>query len=390
MLNNYTYREKGEDKENPGLLIPRYVATGRTSPTGKVYPAVTKKNEDELVPVRSIVTKCKGNLYEVTPDLLGKAFLKASFPDGSAIGPSVGTSFTESTTQGILALKHGGHERKQAVEGNLYAPKDCELIEDGKFLKLKVRGNKELVYPKPSNWVGLGKTEFKEGELVGTAYNTSSPIIMLNSVLKLMQAKGGTGSKYFEKDNVIISDCYAYEEGVINYVEDKHGRMNVTIGNRYYAYNPEAMYYYPSGTTIKKFQRFCSGVVNMRQVSSDLGGDLSSIFNIFRRQYYTLVKDDFIENGVGPHDMPEEIVEIVFAGLTNIVRTDKGDVTEVEFQGTQTSITNNKSKSFFTALSFGWSESAVDKAIRGELNLEKDTMTETVLGLLLNDNLDKV
>ena len=55
-----------------------------------------------------------------------------------------------------------------------------------------------------------------------------------------------------------------------------------------------------------------------------------------------------------------------------------------------TSITNNKSKSFFTALSFGWSESAVDKAIRGELNLEKDTMTETVLGLLLNDNLDKV
>ena len=237
MLNNYTYKEKGEDKENPGLLIPRYVAAGRTSPAGKVYPAVTKKNEDELVPVRSIVTKCKGNLYEVTPDLLGKAFLKASFPNGSAIGPSVGTSFTESTTQGILGLKHGGHERKQAVEGNLYAPKDCELIEDGRFLKLKVRGNKELVYPKPSNWVGLGKTEFKEGELIGTAYNTSSPIIMLNSVLKLMQAKGGTGSKYFEKDNVIITDCYAYEEGVINYVEDKHGRMNVTIGNRYYAYN---------------------------------------------------------------------------------------------------------------------------------------------------------
>ena len=37
LLNSYVYRE-GEDLENPGLLIPRYRASGRTAPSGKIYP----------------------------------------------------------------------------------------------------------------------------------------------------------------------------------------------------------------------------------------------------------------------------------------------------------------------------------------------------------------
>lgn len=81
------------------------MASGRTAPDGKVYPEVSRMNDDDLVPVRSIVTKEDGNLTEITPDLLGKKFLKASIPDGSSLGLSMGTSFTESTTQGILGLK---------------------------------------------------------------------------------------------------------------------------------------------------------------------------------------------------------------------------------------------------------------------------------------------
>ena len=77
------------------------------------------------------------------------------------------------------------------------------MIEEGKWLILKVRGG-ELKYPRPDNWINLGKTKFKAGELIGSAYNTSSPIIKLNSVLKLMQAKGGNGNieylAYFTKD----------------------------------------------------------------------------------------------------------------------------------------------------------------------------------------------
>ena len=78
MLNNYTFTREGEDKDNEGLMIPRYLASGRTAPNGKVYPEVARTNEDDLVPVRSIVKKRTGDINMVTPDLLSKRFLQAS------------------------------------------------------------------------------------------------------------------------------------------------------------------------------------------------------------------------------------------------------------------------------------------------------------------------
>ncbi len=106
VLNNFVYHE-GEDKDNPGLLIPRYKALGRTAPSGEVYPMsyAGKPDENDLVPVRSIVTKNKGDLNTVTPDLIGKKFYDLT--DGAAIGYSFATSLTEGTTQAALGLKHG-------------------------------------------------------------------------------------------------------------------------------------------------------------------------------------------------------------------------------------------------------------------------------------------
>ena len=204
-----------------------------------------------------------------------------------------------------------------------------------------------------------------------------------------MNAKGGNGVKYFEKDNIIISDAYAYEDGKIRYVEGKRGDIEVWVGDRQYVYSPQSIYYYPEGTEIKKFQRFCSGIVNMRQVSSDLGDDLDAIYNIFRKQYYSLTSNSYQKNGyVDPGDMQEEIVEMVFAGLTNMIYDQKtSKLEEIEYLGTQQAVLNRKS--FFTTLSYGWSSKSIDKALRGEVNLEEDVMTTTVLSLLLHDQLDK-
>ena len=103
-MNNYIYQD-GEDDTNPGLLIPRYKALGRTAPDGKVYPdkPMARESENDLVPVRSIITKKDGDLDVVTPDLIGKKF--KDFTPGAAIGLSFATSFTESTTQAALGLK---------------------------------------------------------------------------------------------------------------------------------------------------------------------------------------------------------------------------------------------------------------------------------------------
>ena len=46
-----------------------------------------------------------------------------------------------------------------------------------------------------------------------------------------MNAKGSSGIKYYEKDKVVIADCYSYNEGKIKYVEDKEGRIEVYIGD---------------------------------------------------------------------------------------------------------------------------------------------------------------
>lgn len=391
MLNNYTFTREGEDKDNEGLMIPRYLASGRTAPNGKVYPEVARTNEDDLVPVRSIVKKKTGDINLVTPDLLSKRFLQASFPNNSALGLSAGTSFSESTTQSILGLKHGGHERIQDLTGNLYAEKDCTVREEGKWLILKVRGG-EQKFPRPSNWVAMPKEKYSAGELIGTAYNSTSPVYKLNAVIKLMNAKGSSGIKYYEKDKVVIADCYSYNEGKIKYVEDKEGRIEVYIGDTRYAYSPESMYYFPEGTVIKKYQRFCSGVANMRQVSSDLGSDIDGIFNIFRKQYYSLTSSSYQKSGVvSPGDMQEEIIELVFTGLTNPKYVDgnpENKLEELEYLGTQNAILNRKS--FFTTLSYGWSNKIIGKALSGEIELENDVMTDTILGVLMNDKLDKI
>lgn len=393
VLNNYVFHE-GEDKDNPGLLIPRYKAKGRTAPNGIVYTRdVARPDENDLVPVRSIVTKNKGDLNVVTPDLIGTRFRDLGVTDGTAIGLSFATSFTEATTQGALSLKHGGHERKLDTSGYLVARKACTFREEGRWFYLKVKGKaKEEKYPRPDNLVTLGKDTFEAGENVCVAYNTVSPIAQLNSTIKLIKARGNNGKRYYEKDNIIVSDCYALEDGEINYVETPDGDIEVHIGSGVYQYNPLCMYYFPDGAQVKKFDRICSGVVNMTHVISYFGDDICSIYLIFRKQIYTLTDKKFPKpngtNGVTTMESTqEEIIELLFRGLTSVsYDPETAKIEEIEFQGTHPAI--QAKKSFYSTLSFGHSSKVISKAIRGDINFEGDVMTETVLGLLLNNTLD--
>ena len=378
--------EDGEDKENDGLMIPRYIASGRTSPSGKVYPEVKKKDETNLVPVRSIITKHTGDPNVVTPDLLSTGMKKTGLTPGAAIGASFGTSLTENITQSLLALKHGGHEKKIAMDTVFYAPKACELENDGKWLILKVRGGK-MIYPQPENWVGTGKGKFKEGDLIGSAYTTETPAYRLNAIIHVMGAKSTSGTRYFEKENVVVSDCFAYEDGQIHYKEDKAGNIRVYIGNTEYQYNPECLYYFPDGAQVKKFDKICSGTVNMYNVVNDLGNNINDMFNIFRKQFYTLNNADFINTKiVQPDWMQEEIIELVFAGLIKQkIDPNSAKLESVEYQGASKAILSRNS--FFTTLSYGYSSRVMAKAMRGELNVKGDIMTDTVLGLLLQDKI---
>lgn len=285
--------------------------------------------------------------------------------------------------------KHGGHERIIDESGYFKAPKACELLQEGRWLKLKVRGG-EMVYPRPDNFVPVGgKTKFAAGEIIGTAYETTSPIYKLNALIKLMRAKGSDGTRYFEKDNVIVSDCYAYEDGKIQYKETKDGDIEIWIGSHQYDYNPECMYYYADGTEIKKFQRFASGVVNMNHVISELKTNIQDIYMIFRKQFYTLTDGGFLKKGLSDlHSSQEELVELLFTSLIHASIDPKTmKVDEIEYQGTQTGVLSRSS--FYTVLSYGYSSKVVSRALKGDISLQGDVMTETILGLLLDNKLDK-
>lgn len=285
-------------------------------------------------------------------------------------------------------MKHGGHERVLQMDGILKAPKQCEFREEGRWIYLKVRGG-ELKYPRPDNWVSVGKEKFEKGDTIGTAYNTTSPIYKLNALIKLMRAKGSDGTRYFEKDNVIVSDSYCYKSGTIHYKETKDGDIEVWIGDIQYDYNPECMYYYPDGTEIKKYQRFASGVVNMNHVISALGGNINDIYLIFRKQFYTLSDGDFLKKGITSlNSSQEELVELLFNSLIRVNRDpETNEIEDIDYLGTQTGVLNKKS--FYTVLSYGYSSRVVSKALKGDLNLSGDVMTETILGLLLNNKLDE-
>lgn len=385
LCNNFQYME-GEDPDNACILIPRYRAVGRVSPDGKRYGKVTKQNESDLVQVRSIITKSTNRDY-VTPDLINNyGYKDVTF--GSGFGIALATGFSESTTQSLLGLKHGGHERVLDRSGYLYAPKPCKLSSDDNFIYLKVRG-KELKYPKPENIVFMGKNEFQEGEIVGTAYNTTTPIYNLNAMAALMRARVSAGVRYFEKDVMIVSDCYALADGVIHYEVDKRGEMTVKIGDHEYDYNPKCMYYYPEGTAIKKYQRICSGIVNINRVMREFGPDIQSSYLVFRNQMYSIIDKGFREKGVlGPGSLQEEILEMIFISLSD-ADFDKATkrIKSLEFIGTNRGIMNKDS--FYTVLSWGNARQAIQKAIKGDLKMKGDLMTETILGLLLNDKLDE-
>ncbi|MCF0116191.1 MAG: hypothetical protein HUJ56_12650, partial [Erysipelotrichaceae bacterium] len=180
---------------------------------------------------------------------------------------------------------------------------------------------------------------------------------------------------------------YAYEPGTISYKEDKNGEVVVEIGNIRYAYNPQCMYYFPDGTKIEKYQRFCSGVVDMGRVISRLGDDIRDIYIIFRKQFYTLVEKGYQKNGVSPNANQEELCEMLFISLINVDYDYEDDkINDIEYLGTNSGIMNNNS--FYTMLSYGYAGRVVAKALRGEAVLKDDVMTDTVLGLLINNKLD--
>ena len=127
----------------------------------------------------------------------------------------------------------------------------------------------------------------------------------------------------------------------------------------------------------------------MNHVIPNMKNNLNDIYLIFRKQFYTLTDGGFVSTGLTDlHATQEELIELLFTGLTDVeIDPDTNKIDQIQYLGTQSGVLNKKS--FYTVLSYGYSSRVVSKALKGDLNLSGDVMTETVLGLLLNNQLDE-
>ena len=79
---------------------------------------------------------------------------------------------------------------------------------------------------------------------------------------------------------------------------------------------------------------------------------------------------------------------MLFISLIDVEYNTKNlNIDNIKFLGTCSGIEN--SKSFYTLLSYGNASKIINKTIKGEYTFKDDIMTETVLGLLLNNKLDE-
>jgi hypothetical protein len=201
-------------------------------------------------------------------------------------------------------LKHGGRLFEVDKTACIRCPEDgCTISVTEALIILTSPSGREYIYPKGDNFVQnfIGQGRYKKGEVVGVAYKLVTPSYRLDSIINLLGAASTSSPKTILNNKVLVTECYAYEDGVIKYDRAGDKVTGVTIGSKRYLYDPSAAYFIPEGTLVKKGERFCSGTMNIDLALRKAGGYLN-VFYLFYNQFNELI------GGMSP-----ELIEFVFS-----------------------------------------------------------------------------
>lgn len=359
LAESYIYSE-GKDTGNQGIEIPMDKAVGRTLLDGRI---IKNNNSNKLVKVRSIVTSTKPDEVVITSDMITNSI---KYKEGSHIGISMITSFTEGLTQGGLALKHGGNLFDIDPLGYLHAKEPCEVIISDLWIRIKTKSSEKLL-PKPDNFILSypNNNTYKVGDIIGVAYQLNTQSFKLDSVIAFTGAKSYNMGKKYSRNSINISDCYALSSGIIHYEVRGDKISSVKIGRISYEYNPNSLYFYPEGAMVKSRSRFCTGVLNFHNVLIKVQDKLEA-FYLFREQFTELLP------GIG-----SEITEFLF---TLLVRKKNNKLI-------MKNVINliQESDSVYNNLSFGWAKKTLSKIKPEGSNLGTDVNTYVTLSLLFNN-----
>lgn len=371
LASEYNFKD-GDDKNNSGINIVESDAEGRTKLDGTI---VKKSDSNEIIKVRSIVTSTLKRGI-ITKDMLSDII---NYKSGSRVGMSLITSVTEQLTQKGLALKHGGSLYNLDIDesSNKDIKKDngCFRAQENGTVELTddfilFHGEtKEYKYPKCDNYTPTysANGQYKKGEVFGVCYREVTPAYKLDSVIKLCQAKSTTSRKKFSNNSKLVSECYAAKSGVIHY-QLIDGEMTVSIDDDQYWYNSESVYKYPDGTKVNKYDRICSGTLDLNSLTYRIT-DYVDLYYFFRIQFKELMGND----------LADELIEFIYVLLSN--KTEDG----VEIK----SVTQNiyGSESFYKTLAFGYSSKSFGKIGYEGMDFISDPITSVMLSLITNNTI---
>lgn len=360
------YYSAGKDETNPGIFMPMKEAIGRTLTNGDI---VKPNKSDELVKVRSIITSTLKNPDVISSDMIPNIF---NYKDESRIGLSMMTSLTEGLTQAGLSLKHGGALFGIEPNGNIKSNFEGKVIVNATqywIMITEVDTNKVHAYPKPNNFVQSFSPsgQYSKGELIGSTLKMNTPAYRLDSIITLCGARKVLPNKRFARNKVLISDCYAVNSGVIHYKQDPSGDIRVFIDQVEYTYNQDALYMFAEGEKVNKYDRICSGTLDMVELTKKVKNYVE-IFYYFKKQFQELI--DGIQS---------ELLEFLYV---LIVRNSTDGIK-------LTSVMNSiyHSKSFYTAIAFGNAKKKFRELPVEGRDFIGDTMTRVMLSLITNNKI---
>lgn len=358
LAQSFEYHKELKDKNNPGILLPHYKCEGRTTVDGKI---VRKSNSKKLIRVKSIAVSDKNY---VCPETISKTVFP---PDETsrAWGLRAATSLTEQMTQAGLSLKHSGSFVQLANKNRLiqYSDWPGSIIVDDEKSKIEVikdGENKMDIFPLPDNFDIINKKVNSKGDLIGSSLEISSAGLNLDVMIKILKATKAKHDEGLAKNNIIMSNSYSPISGIINYNFDKgtYKIGDINMGK----IDPIAVFYFPQGSKIKKYDKVQSHPVNLKWYF-DNKIPLEDIYQIFRKDftYYA------------GRELTEELIETLFH---LIIKKDKKNGNE--FLGVKKGITRGNN-SFFAQVSFERAKSALSRLSSGELKFESDMFTRNIL-----------
>lgn len=351
------------DPENHGILLPRYRCEGRTTTSGERIGKSLREDENDLVRVRSIVQARKG---VVSTDMFSDKF--GFDTKNSRVGISMASSFTESFTQSLLALKHGGAAKQIPKDFIIKAKGHTVLITQDDHTYTVTEDGKTKVYPLSSmmrfvEGSGPKKNEYNPGEEMVELVNPLPPTLKLGMLVTLIGAKSNLKTNAMTRVDVTTAVSYTLDGGKIHYDFD---RKTVTIGNKTYDYDDDAMYYFAEGDDLPPITKFRSGVMTPAMIlpPDPTPDDIEKVYYTYRDQIYNISEKNVVN---------EELMEVVFRSCL--------------VDGKYVSVDNasKENASIMTSISYGYANRSLSEVINEPQVIKNDPMSNVLLNYMMKE-----